>query len=326
MRNITISITLTVFLAISAGSNANAEQDKSAIQIYLPREITINSDSPNLGDVAIIRGNESLAAKAGKVTLGHFSSPGQKITVDRSIVLSRLACSGIPGSEVSLSGAEEITVSKQHQIIRGNEFVEKAVTFLTENPPNPSVCQYNAIRIPQDLILSDTSGDIKLTPSLAENNIKNQAKILVTAFSGDKEVGTREVMFLLKYNCRRAAAKIDMPAGTIISSENVKVEKAVSNYPEPADWAVPYGFVTRRPLPANTVISMDMVEPVKPQVILKRNQNVIIKVDRLGLLVTAIGRTMQEGRVGEYIKVQNLSSQRIILVKVNEDESVEPVF
>lgn len=319
MKNIIILIVLT---AISACCNA----DKSSLQIYLPREITINNDSPNLGEIAIIRGDESLAAKADKVSLGLISSPGQKITIDRSIVLSRLACSGISASDVTLSGAEEITVSQEHQIIRGDKFVETAISFLMENPPQSSVCQYSAIRIPQDLILSETSENIRLVPSLAENSIKNQATVLITVFSGDKELGSREAAFLLKYNSRKVTAKVDIPAGAIISSENIKVEKTVSNYPEPANWAVPYGLSARRSLPTNTVISMDMVEPVKPQVILKRNQNVLIKIDRFGLLVTAIGKTMQEGRVGEYIKVQNLSSQRVILVKVQEDGSVEPVF
>ncbi|MHC4762939.1 MAG: flagellar basal body P-ring formation chaperone FlgA, partial [Planctomycetota bacterium] len=63
-----------------------------------------------------------------------------------------------------------------------------------------------------------------------------------------------------------------------------------------------------------------------PHILLKRNQNVVIKVDRLGLLITAIGKTMQDGRVGEYIKVRNVDSQRIIMAKVSEDGSVEPVF
>jgi flagella basal body P-ring formation protein FlgA len=35
---------------------------------------------------------------------------------------------------------------------------------------------------------------------------------------------------------------------------------------------------------------------------------------------------MQEGRAGEYIKVRNLDSQRMILAKVNEDGTVEPIF
>jgi flagella basal body P-ring formation protein FlgA len=326
MRNRIISIISVFFLLISASSNANTKQTDSALQIYLPREITIEGNVPNLGQVTIIRGREGLTTKAEQVTLGRISAPGQKIIVDRSIVLSRLACSGIPASEVTLSGAEKITVTQQHQIIKGNEFVEEALAFLKQNPPQVSICQWDTIRIPKDLILSDISEDIRLSACLAKSNIKNQAKVLVSVFSGSKEIGVREVRFSLKYNCRRLVAKVDIPPGAVISRDNVKVEEATSNYPEPVNWVVPYGFVARRRLPANTVISTNMVGPVKPRILLKRNQNVFIKVDRLGLLITAIGKTMQDGRVGEYIKVRNVDSQRIIMAKVNEDGSVEPVF
>ncbi|MHC4096376.1 MAG: flagellar basal body P-ring formation chaperone FlgA [Planctomycetota bacterium] len=69
-----------------------------------------------------------------------------------------------------------------------------------------------------------------------------------------------------------------------------------------------------------------MVGPVKPAVIVRRNQNVVIRIERPLLLITAIGKTMQEGRTGEYIKVRNLNSQRIILARVKEDGTVEPVL
>ena len=326
MKNITISIILTVFLLISVSSKADTQQGSSALQIYLPGEITIESNAPNLGQVAIIRGDELLTAKAEKITLGRISSPGQKITIDRPTLLSRLACSGIPASQVTLAGAEKITVSQQHQIIKGSEFIENALVFLKNNPADASICQYNPIQIPQDLILSDVNENIRLSPCLAASNIKNQVKVIVSVFSGDTEIGSREITFLLQYNCRKVVAQVDIPLGAIISPENVKIEKTVSNYPEPANWIVPYGFVARRQLPANTILSTDMVGPVKPPILLRRNQTILIKVDRLGLFVTAIGRTMQDGQIGEYIKVQNLDSQRIITAKVNEDGSVEPVF
>ena len=98
MKNRTIKVILAAFLLITANSKADTEQKDVTLQIYLPREIAIESDVANLGQVAIIRGEESLAAKAGKVTLGRIPSPSQKIIVDRSIVLSRLASSGIPSS------------------------------------------------------------------------------------------------------------------------------------------------------------------------------------------------------------------------------------
>ena len=69
-----------------------------------------------------------------------------------------------------------------------------------------------------------------------------------------------------------------------------------------------------------------MVGQREPAVVVKRNQNVIIQVERPGLVVTAIGKAMQQARAGEYIKVRNLDSQRIILARVNEDGTVEPVF
>jgi flagella basal body P-ring formation protein FlgA len=119
---------------------------------------------------------------------------------------------------------------------------------------------------------------------------------------------------------------VDIPAGAVIGPENVKIEKHVSDYPEPANWVLPYGLVAKRRLAAKSVVLSSMVEPVKPPVVVKRNQNVVIRIDMYGLVITAMGKTMQDGRAGEYIRVRNVDSRRIILAKVSEDGTVEPVF
>jgi flagella basal body P-ring formation protein FlgA len=313
-----------IFVILMAGIAGVCFAD-NGLQIYLPREITVNSDSPILGNIAIIRGDEALVQKAESISMGHIASVGQKITIDKTVIISSLASNGIPASKVTFTGANEIIISQKHLTITGKQFTEKALSYLTENPPNQSVCKYNLVRTPDDVILSDVNENIKLNANLS-GIINNQAKIAVSIVCGDKEVGSREVVFSLKYNCRKAIAAIDMPAGTVLSSENVKIEKFESSMPETANWGVPYGLATRKDLPMNSEIKMNMLENVKPQILLKRNQCVQIKVDRLGLLVTAIGRTMQDGSAGELIKVQNLSSQKIIVCKVKEDGSVEPVF
>ncbi len=326
MHNRIISIVLTVFVLMPADSGAGIEQDDSALRIHLLREITIDSNIPNLARVAIIRGNESLVGKAGKVTLGRISAPGQKVIVDRSIVLSRLACSGIPASKVTFTGAERMTVGLQHQIIKGSEFVAAALAFLKKNLPDKSICQFDTVGIPKALVLPGQSKDIKLSARLVKSSVRNMGKVRITALCDGKETGSRDLTFRFKYNSRRLVAQVGIPLGTVISPENVKAEKVISNYPETADWIAPYGLVAKRSLPAKTVIRPGMIGPARPQVLLKRHQNVVIKINMFGLLVTANGKTMQEGRLGEYIKVQNVDSQRIILAKVNEDGSVEPVF
>jgi flagella basal body P-ring formation protein FlgA len=144
--------------------------------------------------------------------------------------------------------------------------------------------------------------------------------------SGGKEIASREVGFRLKFNSHKVVTLVEIPAGGVVSPENVKVEKTVSSYPEPADWSTPYGLVARRRLPANTVLSSNMIGPVEPAIVVKRNQNVIIRIAAGGLVVTAMGQTVEEGSAGEYVRVRNVDSQRIILARVNEDGTVEPVL
>jgi len=333
MSNKAVSIVVITYLLASAqfcqgsaNSKADGLQKDSALKIYLPREVTIKDNTISLGQVSIIRGRESLVAKASGIALGLISVPGQEIIIDRATVLSRLACNGVPASEVTLIGAEKMTVRQQQQIIKGSEFVESAMSFLKENPPADSVCQWDPVRIPKDLIIPGAGKDIKLSRRLARGGGRNHAKVRIAVLADGKEIRVREVTFRLKYNCRKAVTLVELGAGAALSPRNVKIEKVVSNYPEPADWSPPYGLVAKRRLPANTVLRPDMVGPVQPAVIVGRNKTVIIRIEKPGLLITAIGKTMQKARAGEYIKVRNVDSQRIILAKVNEDGTVEPVF
>jgi len=333
VNNKTVNIFVVIFLLglaytsrASVSCKIKTAKTESAIEIYLPREITIDHNAPSLGQVSIIRGDKSLVAKASKIALGRISQPGQEIIIDRPTVLSRLACNGIPGAKVILTGAEKITIRQHQEIINGVEFVKLASSFLEKNLPHRSVYQPDPTRIPDDLILPSDSKDIRFVPSLLSSGAKNKAKIKIDVLVSGKKVGTREVTFRLKYNNRQAVTVVDLTEGDVVSPKNIRIENILSDYPEDASWSVPYGLVARRSLPANTVIQPNMVGPVKHEAIVKRNQNVIIRIDRPGLEVTAIGKTMQQGSAGEYIKVRNVDSQRIILAKVNEDGTVEPVF
>jgi flagella basal body P-ring formation protein FlgA len=319
-------ILTTICLLVPVNSNANSTKKDSALQVYLPREVAIKDSCLSLGKVGIIRGEESLVAKASEITLGRISVPGQKLIIDKAMILSRLACNGIPASKVTLTGAEKITVKQQEHTISSDEFVKLANAFLKKNPPSASVCEWDLTRQPEDFIIPGVTEEIRLSPRSVQSSARNQAKVEICILSNGKKIGVSEVTFQLKYNCREIVTKLDIAAGTSISPENVKIRKMISNVPEPADWKPPYGLVSKRQIPANTVLQSNMVGPVKPPIVVKRNKQVVIRIDRPAFSITAIGKAMQEGRAGEYIKVRNVDSQRIILARVNEDGSVEPVF
>jgi len=321
-----VLIICTFFCRVLAEDHTNGLKKDSSLQIYLPREAMIKDHILKLGQIGIVRGPEVLVAKANEVMLGRLSVPGQEIVIERHIVLSRLASNGIPASQVTLQGAEKVTVRQKQNIISGDEFVKLAESFLKENLTGNSISNWSPIRRPKDLVVPNPSKDIKFSSQLIQNGARNQVKIEISVMSDDKQVGTRDITFALKYHNHTAVAVVDIPAGTLISSENVKIEKSTSNYPEPADWKPPYGLVAKRTLPAETVIQPHMLGAVQSPIIIKRNQNVVIRIEKPGFLITAVGKAMQDGKVGEYIKVRNIDSQRIIVGKINNDKSVEPVF
>ena len=326
MMSRTIGIMAIVCLVVSPCGRAGNEPQDDSLRIYLPREIAVDSNVPSLGQIGIIHGEASLAVRAGEIAMGRIAAPGQQVTIDRLTVLSRLASNGIPASKVKLTGAEEIKVRQQGQTISAGEFVGLARLFLERNPPARSICESELMRGPVDLILEGSRQDVKLSPRLLPSSTPNQVRIQVAVVSGGKEIGSREVGFRLKFNSHKVVTLVEIPAGAVISPENVKVEKTVSSYPEPAHWSTPYGLVARRRLPANTVLSSNMIGPVEPAIVVKRNQNVIIRIAAGGLVVTAMGQTVEEGSTGEYVRVRNVDSQRIILARVNEDGTVEPVL
>jgi len=310
------------------------------LHIHLPRQVTITNNILELGQISVIRGEESLVARARKTTLGRFSVPGQKIVVDRQMVLSRLACSGIlhrtphgAVSEVIFTGAQEVTVRRHQRIIKGSEFVDLATSYLKENPPARSAAQFSTglftedpIRPPKDLTLPWSSKELEFVCHLVENGDKNQTKVQIIVIADNKRIGIREVTFRLEYESRKVVTKAEIPPGGLITPENVEIEKGVSNYPVSADFKSPYGLVAKRRLQPNTVVRPDMVGPVKPVVTVGRNETVLIRLESPGFLVTAVGKAMQEAKVGEYVKVRNLDSQRVILCRVSEDGTVEPIL
>ena len=319
-------VACALFCRASAADKAGDFKEDSGLKIYLPREVVVMDSAMNLGQLSIIRGEKSLVAEAAKVSMGRIAVPGQTIVIDRPLVLSRLACSGIPAYKVTLTGAEQITVRQRYKVVTGEEFVSLAASLLESIPSDPSGCRWNPIRKPEDFVIPGIEKEIKFSTRLEQNGVRNQVKVKVAVLSAGKVIGDREVVFALKYSYRRVITKVDIAAGEVFSPDNTRIETELTDYPEPADWAAPYGQVARRGIPAGTVLASNMVEAPKSPVIIERNQNVVIRIERPGFLITAVGKSMQDGKVGEMIKVRNVDSQRIILVQIREDGCVEPVL
>jgi flagellar basal body P-ring formation protein FlgA len=297
-----------------------------SLKIDLPQETTINENSITLGQLCKISGDESLVDKASKITLGLFSTPAQEITIERPVILSRLASNGIPSSLISFVGAEKTIAKQHHQVVKGNELAISAESYLKTLPSFNTVFQISPVQLPADLYVAGTDNKIKFTYHLLNGGTVSQAKVNVSVLVNDIEIANRDIMFRLKYNCRQAVTTTQLEPGMTIKESDIRIETVLSDSPEPADWKPPYNLIVKRKVPADTIIRPDMTDIRDNAILVKRNQSVLIRVNKPGLLVTAAGRTMQDGRVNEFIKVRNMDSQRVIVAKVNADGTVEPAL
>jgi flagella basal body P-ring formation protein FlgA len=297
-----------------------------SLQVHLPREVTVPGGLLTLGQISVVRGDPALAAAAAQIGLGQLSMPGQKATLDRPTILSRLASQGIPAQRVRLTGAEAVTVRRLHKAITADEFIEIGKTFLRQHPPGASICETISTVKPKDLILPGQIEDLQVTPRFVRTAVRGFVTIQITVTADGKECGVREIPFRLKYQCHRVVTAREIPEGTALTPENVKIETVVSDQPEPVGWRPPYGLVAARTLAADMEIRGDMANAAQSPVVVLRNETVVIRVQQPGLLVTAVGVALQEAHAGEFVKVRNADSSRVIICKVSPDGTVEPVF
>lgn len=328
MKSKLILLCIFVFPGLVIAAQENVSSDM--FRVYMPREISISETVITLGQVAIIRAeNQEMADEAESIQLGQFSSVGQKIIIDRAMVKSRMACENMDISKLEITGAEETEVTQKHVFIESAKLLEVAAKALEIDDAKPaSVSSWTPIQVPRDFSINSSSKNIDFQASVVKGNVPSCAKVKIDIFVDDKKVETKTVTFRYQFSCRRAVAISAIAAGASISADNVKIETYDSTQPEPADWESPYGLISQRKIPANAIIYNGMVANKTSDVLIKRNDNVVVKIETPGMTISAVGKALEDGREGQCVKVRmniSASSQQVIFVRVRSDGTLEPV-
>jgi flagella basal body P-ring formation protein FlgA len=325
MKTVRVIKILGLFLILASVAVSDTEP---VLRIYLPREVRIEGSAVTLGDVAVVRGEPNIVEKAQAINLGRLVVPGQDMVISKAMILGRLAGSGFETGDVEMTGAQKVVVTQSRQIIRAEKITEEAKVFLKKNFPDKSVCRYEVIGSVDDFVLPVDAKRIELQSSLVADGRRDGIKVNVAVITDGRVAGICEVKFRQNYFCRQAVALRDIQQGEIITKDNVEVTQKVSRTAEPSDWQTPYGLSAKRPISENSLVTPGMVGPVQREVLVRRNRHVAVIYEQPGLSVTAVGKAMEDGRAGDYIKVrmQIKDSPRIIYAKVKENGTVEPLM
>lgn len=296
------------------------------LTIHLPRNITIEQSDVTLGRISIIHGADALEELARPIRLGQLFTPDQQLAFTREQILSRLTCNGLHQSQIRLTGAKRIEVNRSAACIKGTEIVALAQQYLNQRLGAQHQVVMEAIRHPKDLLLGHAGKQLQLVPQAVGRGSLTQVRIRVVALVDGIEQGAREVLFRLQYRHRVAVATQALPAGLTLTPAHLEIETQLKSHPEPAQWQAPAGLITQRAIPAGVVIQDGWISRPVIAVTIKRNETVVIRIQKPGLSITAMGRALADAHTGEMLKVKNIDSNRIILCRVQDDGTVNPLL
>ncbi len=315
---------IILMLLLPAGPAAGADDGK--LHVYLPRDITVDGGTMTLATVAIVRcADKELAEKARAVALGRSPLPKERLVLDRPTILSRLASSGIRGVQVRITGASAVRVSGKAKIISAETLRRCAEELIKRQPPQPAGGVWQFVRGPAEMVLA-VATEPELKAELAGGSPRHHLAVKIVARVGGKEVASATALFRRMYRTRRAVAVRVIRPGQKIMPEDIKIETVMTTTPQQADWTPPYGMVPRARILPGTVIRQGLIGLVGRAIAVRRNQKVIMKIIAPGLAITARGLALEDGRVGESIRVRNTDSQRIVVAKVASDGTVTPMI
>ena len=301
-----------------------APGDGGVLQLYVPRTKTLTGSSITLDDLCVVRCDDAtVKAKAAAVRMGRAPFAKEVIVIDRATILSRLASRGINVRKVVFTGAASISLTRNQSVFASDEILAAAQKYLAEHSPGSADRGYRLVRKIDELTVA-SSGKAKLSIRPVRDNPRGYVKLEAAAVVGKQELGAVTVLLKITYPHRQAVATELIQSGQPFTPRNTRLRTVYLNLPAPKDWSAPYGMAATRNIPADTVIVTGMTQARKLEILVRRKQVVTMVIRGPGFVVQGKGQALQDGRPGQYIKVRNSKSNRIVIAKVQHDGTVSP--
>jgi flagella basal body P-ring formation protein FlgA len=299
-----------------------------AVRVYVPRSIAVSAAALRLDAVCVVQcPDEALAKLASAATLGRSPLSGETIVIDRKTILSQLAAAGIAAARVEFAGTAQVSVTRSEKTVAPGPLVQAAEEFLRANAPLPQGTLYQVMENPKAIVVTADPENLEFRPRLAKESAPGTVKVEVVVSADGKELGTREVTFKLSYPRKEMVATREIAAGGVVTPENAKVQIVPSDQSAPQEPAVAFGATVVVPVRAGAVLQASMLRPAAAATpAVRRNQNVVMKIQTAQFTISSVGLALQDGRAGDVIKVQNADTRKVVNARIAPDGTVSPLF
>ncbi|BCD61850.1 flagella basal body P-ring formation protein FlgA [Nitratiruptor sp. YY08-26] len=280
----------------------------AAAQNLIVLKTSVLDKSPlKLADIVTIEAPSNIKNLIASLQIpSRYRSDG---VITQAEITKILANSLIDTKKVKIVG-QKVVLFKKATLLTKQDLQKQIEEFIQANYPHISI---KSIDLPKVAIKIPSEGyhiAIKST-TVSFAHIYLRIKI----FSQRKVLKSLRASVAIERFIKAAVATKKIPKGTVITDRDITTKKVrLKNSAQKfVSAGEVLGAVAKRDIGANVIIKEYMIEP---NYAVKRKRSVKIIYQRDGIHIELLGLALENGNVGDIIRVKNLSSNKVLRCKV----------
>ena len=297
----------------------------SNVSIEAEANAFVNGRNVVLGDIAHMTGNESRIDQLAKAVIATAARPGASIVLTKEIISNRLIASGIGIGDIEWNLPETITVTTNSQLVPGETFSNLVIASIRKQLAARPDVEYviETQHVPEKFVLPVGEIAYKVYfPHGIKMKMPTNANVAVTI---DGNVYETEPVHAEIHRFEPViVATSSIPQHTQITLEMLAIKKMettnLQDYYRDINQVA--GLNAKQTIQPGTVLTgMSITKPI----VIKRGSYVMITAQIGSIAVSSLGTAMQDGAVGQRIKVKNQATSRLLQAEVLDSMTVRAV-
>ena len=286
-----------------------------ALEITLHKEATVTGKHILLGDIASITPAGELADRLAQTRIAHAPEPGKTRELQTSSVKALLRHKQVDG-EPRWRGPKTVTVLRQGQVIDREQLKAIIAAYIGANLHRlpDAEFRFTQVRAPEKIILPTGKLTYTVTPSRPEILGSSSFNILFKV--DDRVVKNCTVRGRLQAMAEVATAAVSLRRGAILTGDQITMTRQdISHLNNPClSYEKAIGLQAIRSIRPGQPLD---ARNVAPPPVIRKGEPVKIFASRGALQISTTGIATADGRPGQFIRVRNIGSNKLVYCRVD---------
>nr|WP_204305124.1 flagellar basal body P-ring formation chaperone FlgA [Desulfurobacterium thermolithotrophum] len=293
-----------------------------AAEVIVKRQAELDKDKITVADIAEIHGSSIEKEVISAITISSSPSPCKEKRITKEQIAKKIAeflrNNDVSFKEIKISGFPFCKVKRICLIMKSEDIKDRIRSFFRENYPDVEIL---SIFVPKIVIPFREYKD-----SIEIEDIGNHyARVVYSIFSKGNLI--KKLWITVKIDRKRKAtvAVKDIPKGKLITYSDVKIEKVPSKKARKSAISLNevIGKIAKRDIRKGEVIK---ITDLSPNYVVWRNKPVKIIYDIHNIHIELLGIALENGAIGDIIRIKNISTGKVLICKVIGNGIVKFVY